>query len=180
MVCERCIQAVRSTLQELKIPVTHITLGEVTTIAALSAPDMAVLGERLATLGFSLLENRQTKLVQEVKELVEKVYAGDYDFPAGFKFSDIVVHRLHRDYNTVSNIFSGVEGLTLERYIMEYRMEKVKELLVYTNDTLADIAFKLGFSSAAHLSRQFKTQTGLNTSHFKDIRKSKLYTIQHK
>ena len=175
MVCERCILTIRQQLDELKIPVTGVSLGEVTTVSALSSPDMTAVEEKLKPLGFTLLEDKDTKLVREVKGLVEKVYSGDYDFPANFRFSDVVVAHLNKDYNSVSTIFSELENVTLEKYIIEYSVEKVKELLVYTDDTLSEIAFKLGFSSAPHLSRQFKAETGLNTSYFKEIRKTKQY-----
>ena len=174
MVCDRCILTIRQQFSDLKIPVTGISLGEVTTVSALSAPDLAVLRERLSSLGFTLLEDKNTKLVQDIKALVEKVYSGEYEFPSDFRFSDVVVTHLNKDYNSVTAVFSAQENITLEKYIIEYRIEKVKELLVYTNDTLPDIAYKLGFSSAAHLCRQFKDQTGLNTSYYKEIRKSKL------
>ncbi|TWF42863.1 AraC-like DNA-binding protein [Chitinophaga polysaccharea] len=173
MVCERCILAVKEIFADLHVPITGITLGEVTTIAALSDPDMKVVKEKLAALGFTLLEDKRTRLIKQVKSLVEEVYAGTYDFPDNFKFSDVVTRAVHQPYPVVSAIFSELEGVTLEKYIMEYRTEKVKELLVYTDETLADIAFRLGYSSAPHLSRQFKAQTGLNTSHFKEIRKMK-------
>lgn len=118
-------------------------------------------------------------MVRDVKVLIEKVYSGNFEFPSNYRFSEIVVAYLNKDYNRVSAVFSELEDITLEKYIIEYRIEKVKELLVYTNDTLPDIAYKLGFSSAAHLSRQFKEQTGLNTSYFKEIRKSKLSLSRH-
>lgn len=173
MVCDRCILTIRDAFRHLDIPVVNISLGEVTTVSALSAPDMDALGKSLSTLGFELLEDRKTKLVRDIKMLVEQVYSGNYDFPGHFRFSDVVVRTLNRDYDTVSSIFSAAEAITLERYIMEYRIEKVKELLVYTDETLSDMAYRLGFSSAAHLSRQFKAITGLNTSWFKEIRKTK-------
>lgn len=173
MVCDRCILAVREALHELQIPVTGITLGQITTVSALSEPDMDAIREKLTPLGFTLLEDKKTRLVRDVKSLVDRVYGGSYDFPDNFKFSDIVSRTLNKDYTVISNIFSEAEGITLEKYIKEYRVEKVKELLVYSDETLSDIAFKLGYSSGAHLSRQFKDQTGLNTSHFKEIRKSK-------
>jgi len=174
MVCDRCILAIREVFRELDIAVVNIRLGEVTTISALSAPDIAMLSKKLAALGFTLLEDKKTRLVRDIKSLIEQVYSGNYDFPDNFRFSDLVVSKLHKDYNTASGIFSAAEDVTLEKYIMEYRIEKTKELLVYTDETLADIAFKLGFSSAAHLSRQFKSTTGLNPSYFKEIRKTKL------
>jgi AraC-like DNA-binding protein len=179
MVCDRCILAVREALNELQIAVTGIALGQITTVSALSEPDMDAIREKLAPLGFTLLEDKRTKLVRDVKSLVDKVYAGSYDFPDNFRFSDVVSGVLNKDYAVISNIFSEAEGITLEKYIKEYRVEKVKELLVYSDETLSDIAFKLGYSSGAHLSRQFKDQTGLNTSHFKEIRKSKQALTHH-
>ncbi|WP_326991029.1 AraC family transcriptional regulator [Chitinophaga sp. 212800010-3] len=179
MVCDRCILTVREALHDLQIPVTGITLGEITTVSALSEPDIEAIRKKLSPLGFTLLEDKKTKLVRDVKSLVDKVYSGSYDFGDGFRFSDLVSTTLNKDYNDVSSVFSESEGVTLEKYIMEYRTEKVKELLVYTDETLSDIAFKLGYSSGAHLSRQFKDQTGLNTSHFKEIRKSK-EALSHK
>jgi AraC-like DNA-binding protein len=174
MVCDRCIHTVKEVFHELKIPVADINLGEVSTVSALLAPDVATLSKRLAALGFTLLEDKKTKLVRDIKTLVEQIYSGTHDFPDNFRFSDLIASTLDRDYTTASNIFSGSEGVTLEKYTMEYRIGKAKELLVYTNESLADIAYKLGFSSLAHLSRQFKATTGLNPSHFKDISKTKL------
>jgi AraC-like DNA-binding protein len=173
MVCDRCILSIREVMKELNLPITHVSLGEVTTVSALTMPDMEALKKKLEPLGFALLEDRKTTLVRELKGLVEAIYSGDYDFPADFRFSDLVVNRFNKDYKVVSNVFSSIEGMTLEKYIIEYRIEKIKELLVYSDDTLSDIAFRLGFSSVAHLSRQFKARTGLNTSHFKEIRQSR-------
>ncbi len=173
MVCDRCISAVREALQELHVPVTDVRLGEVTTVSALTAPDMEAIRTKLAPLGFDLVEDKRTKLVREVKMLVEQVYSGEYDFPQDFRFSDVVVKHFIRDYSSISQTFSAVEGITLEKYIMEYRVEKVKELLVYTSEPLSAIAFRLGFSSAAHLSRQFRSVTGLNASHFREMRREK-------
>ena len=174
MVCDRCVAAIREALQELHIPVTDIRLGEVTTVSALTLPDMEAIARKLEPLGFTLVEDKRTRLVRDVKMLVEQVYSGEYDFPDDFRFSDVVVDHFNRDYSTVSQTFSAVEGITLEKYLMEYRIEKVKELLVYTDEPLSSIAFKLGFSSTAHLSRQFKSITGLNASYFKEIRREKL------
>jgi AraC family transcriptional regulator len=169
MVCLRCIQAVRGIFLKLGIPVSNIQLGAVTTITTLSAPDILAVKEGLQQLGFELLEDKRAKLVQEVKVLVQQVYNGTYDFPDDFRFSDIIIAWFRKDYTVVSKSFSAAEGITLEKYVMEFRIEKTKEFLAYTGYTLEDIAFKLGFSSAAHLSRQFKSTTGLTPSHFKEI-----------
>jgi len=173
MVCERCILTVRQELNALNIPVADIKLGEVTTLTALTAPDISAIEQRLKPLGFAILEDKKTKLVREVKQLVEQVYSGQYDFPTNFRFSNAVQDFFNKDYDSVSAIFSQLDNITLETYIIGFRIEKVKEFLVYSDDRLADIAFKLGFSSTSHVSRQFKMETGLSTSHFRKIRNNK-------
>lgn len=173
MVCQRCILVIKSELENLGIQPVKVALGEVTMIASTKEPDYVAVEEKLRPLGFSLLEDKKVKVVREVKKLVEEVYSGVYDFPDAFRFSEFIVSKLHRDYDTISAQFSLLEHQTLERYIIDYRIEKIKELLVYSSITLTDIAFKLNFSSVAHLSRQFKQYTGLTPSYFKEIRKIK-------
>lgn len=182
MVCLRCISTVKNELENIGLQLEDISLGEVTIAATTLLPDPVLLEERLKPLGFSLLEDKRKKLVNQVKKLVQQVYSGEYDFPVRFRFAELLTNKLGIVYDTASSIFSASENTTIERYIIDYRIEKVKEFLVYTNDTLADISFKLGFSSVAHLSRQFKTETGLNPSYFKEIRgvqqASRGYTVQ--
>ncbi len=168
MVCDRCILAIRKEFDDLRISVADVKLGEVTILTALSSRDVDLIEERIGLLGFALLHDKNKKLIQDVKELVQKVYSGHYDFADGFRFSDLVASVFQKDYETTSKNFSRSEGITLEKYIIQTRIEKVKEYLLYhSSETLAGIAFKLGFTSAAHLSGQFKTETGLTPSHFK-------------
>ena len=173
MVCDRCIFTIKNELARLHLPVSEVQLGELTSLSALSPLDLEAIQEKLTPLGFTLLEDKRVKLVRELKSLVEQVYSGSWDFEPGFTFSSLVTSILHKDYESVSNTFATLEGTTLERYIINYRIEKVKELLVYSSDTLTDIAFRLGFSSVAHLSAQFRNETGLTPSHFKKIRNDK-------
>jgi AraC family transcriptional regulator len=170
MVCNRCITTVTQELQQLGIELDEVNLGEVK--FAVNAPftDYDALNSKLVPLGFSVLENKRMKLVRDVKQIAAEVYSGDFDFPNHFRFSDLLTQRLGKDYDFISQQFSAEEGTTIEKYMIGYRIEKIKELLVYTSLTLADISFQLGFSSVAHLSRQFKQQTGLNPSHFKHMR----------
>jgi AraC-type DNA-binding domain-containing proteins len=178
MVCQRCISAVKQALEALGLEVLHIDLG-MATISSSQSPDMQLIAEKLEALGFSLLEDKQQQLVDKIKALVASVYSGEFDFPENFRFSKYAAKQLHRSYEVLSQAFSAAENTTLEKYIIAYRVEKVKELLVYTPATLADIAFRLGFSSEAHLSRQFKAQTGLNPSYFIKLRKEKEQLGQH-
>lgn len=172
MVCQRCIMTVQQELEKLGLQVRRIQLGEVT-VAAAAPPDADRVNKALQPLGFELLEDRNSKQVTALKALVAEAYSGDFDFPDHFRFSRWAADRLQKDYAAMSAVFSATEGITLEKYIMEYRIEKVKEWLVYTELTLADIAFKLNFNNEAHLSRQFKSYTGLTPSFFKKIKRDK-------
>lgn len=173
MVCQRCITVVGSELEAMGLTPHKVELGEVTVISATEKMDTQTVAERLRPLGFELLEDRKLATVQKVKDLVAAVYSGDYDFPDHFRFSDLVVKHLSKDYDSVSGLFALVEHKTLEQYIIHYRIEKVKEFLVYENKTLSDISFQLNYSSVAHLSRQFRQVTGLTPSHFREIKKNK-------
>jgi AraC family transcriptional regulator len=167
MVCDRCLIFVREAMAEQGVPVREIKLGELT-FSVLDSIDVSIIEKRLASLGFSLVKDKQQQLVRAVKELVAEVYSGDYDFPYQFRFSDLVVQRLALNYDLVSGTFSQVTGITLEKYILHQRIEKVKEMLTYCSISLSDISFRLGFSSVAHLSKQFKNLTGINPSQLRD------------
>jgi AraC-like DNA-binding protein len=172
MVCERCIFSVDQLFKDLGIEVLEISLGEISLITSSDVQE-SIIEERLALLGFSLLQDKKRKLSKEVKALVAEVYSGNFDFPHGFRFSLFASEALQTNYDTISTAFSATEQTTLEKYIIDFRINKIKEMLVYTNRTLADIAFALGFSSVAHLSAQFKNHTGLNPSYFKEIKSNK-------
>jgi len=173
MVCERCISTVKQELEKMGLQLADVTLGQVSFSVAGDMPDISAIDERLKPLGFSVLVDKKHKLVKEVKALVEEVYSGNFDFPERFRFSELAVERLQKDYDMIATIFTAVANVTIEKYIIDFRIEKVKEFLVYSSQTLSDIAFRLGFSSVAHLSRQFKTVTGFNPSHFRSIRSDK-------
>jgi AraC family transcriptional regulator len=173
MVCQRCILVVKTRLQQLGMEPLKVSLGEVTVITASPLPDHELIEQSLKPLGFQLIEDKKVKAVNAIRRLVAEVYSGSYDFPAGFRFSELLKERLHRDYDSLSTLFSFMEHKTLEQHIIEYRIEKIKELLVYTDQPLSDMAFSLNFSSMAHLSRQFKQYTGLTPSHFREIRKAR-------
>ena len=170
MVCDRCISTIKNELNKTGVEVADIYLGEATIINTEGLSDLHLIDKKLHALGFSLIEDKKEKIVRQVKQLVAEVYSGDFDFPHHFLFSNLAVSRINKDYDSISAIFSASQKITIEKYIIDYRIEKIKELVVYTDLTLSDISFKLGFSSIAHLSRQFKTYTGLNPSHFKNIK----------
>jgi AraC-like DNA-binding protein len=172
MVCQRCVMTVEAELQEMGHMPVRLTLGEATFIPN-EAHDQATLEERLNMLGFSLLEDKKAKMTKEVKQLIEEVYGGNFDFPERFRLAELIKQRFQKDYESISDAFITTEKKTIEQYAIEYRINKVKEFLVYGGLTLADIAFKLNFNSVAHLSTQFKQQTGLTPSFFREIKKQK-------
>lgn len=173
MVCNRCLMTVKSELENLGHQSIDVSLGEVSFTNSATGYDQDELENRLAMFGFSLLEDKKIKLAKEVKTLVEEVYGGDFDFPDSFRFSRLLTERLGKDYDAINDAFIATEKKTIEQYMIEFRINEVKEFLVYSTLTLSDIAFKLNFNSVAHLSTQFKQQTGLTPSFFKEIKRGK-------
>lgn len=166
MVCPRCIAAVERIFERMRIPVRSVVLGEAVVDGELSAADRACLAARLSEAGFELLEDRRSQSIEAVKcALIERV-SGPLPLPEG-RLSDYLTRRLHRDYNYLSTLFSETYGRTIEHYYILLKIERAKELLVYGESTLAEIAFLLGYSSTAHLSAQFKRMTGLTPSAYR-------------
>lgn len=168
MVCDRCILVVRQELEKLGLKPVSIKLGEVEIATEPTAAQLNQVKQNLSSLRFELLDNSRKKLIEKIKNIViEQIHYSDADDK--HNFSEILSTKLLKDYSYLSNLFSDVEGITIEKYIINQKIEKVKELLVYDELSLSEIAFKLGYSSVAHLSSQFKKVTGLTPSHFKNL-----------
>ncbi len=166
MVCQRCISVVKDLVEKIGFQPVDVNLGEIIFPATTPAPDASVIAEKLKSSGFTVLEDKNEKLVKDIKQLVEEVYNGDYNFPARFRFSKLAKDRSGKNYDTISSVFSAIEKTTIEKYIINFRIRKIKELILSGNWSLSDISFSLGFSSVAHLSRQFKEVTGVNPSNY--------------
>lgn len=172
MVCSRCITVVQSELDKLGIISKNVKLGEVTLEKELSEAQKKVLDETLVPLGFELIDDKKSRIIEGIKNvIIDLVHYRDNDAKANL--SDILGKKLNHDYNYLSNLFSEVEGTTIEKYFIAQKIEKVKELLVYDELSLSEIAIRLNYSSVAYLSNQFKKVTGLTPSHFKQIREDK-------
>ncbi len=172
MVCNRCILVVKQELEKLNIESRSITLGEVETKAGLSTEKMQQLGNNLAALGFELLDNSRQQLIEKIKNIIiQEVHHNDEE--NHHNYSQILSKALYKDYSYLSSLFSEVEGITIEKYIINQKIEKVKELIIYDELNLSEIAFKLGYSSVSHLSNQFKKVTGLTPSYFKQVGQNK-------
>lgn len=168
MVCPRCIRAVEGLLQEQGIRPLDVQLGEVTLATKLTSSQKQQLGEALEALGFELIDSQRVRLIEQLKNrIIELVHR--HDGALRTNLSDDLSEHLHHDYHYLSHLFSEVEGTTVEKYFIAQKIERVKELLVYDELTLSEIADRLHYSSVAHLSAQFKKVTGLTPSHFKQI-----------
>ena len=168
MVCPRCILTVKDILKRNHLDFQEVSLGEVQFKANPTPGELEKLNLDLKKVGFELLDNQQMILIEKVKNLLtQQVQHGKIDehFSIGKFFSQ----RLIKDYPSVSRLFSQIEGKTIEQYFIQLKIEKVKEWLVYNELTLSEIAWKLGYSSVAHLSAQFKKITGLTPSQFKGL-----------
>jgi AraC family transcriptional regulator len=173
MVCERCISVIRDGIGALGYEVNNISLGKLSLENSSDQDGLDKIEGFLIQHGFEMISNRQVRIVRQVKDIIGQVFGEDIKYHSKLKFSVLLSESLNMNYDSISELFTEVEGVTLEKFIIAKRLEKVKELLVYTDFTLTKIAYISGFSSINHLSRQFKELTGLSPSHFKSIRVSK-------
>lgn len=172
MVCNRCILVVKQELNKLDIDDGKVTLGEVETSVELPTEKVGQLSKNLSAVGFELLDNARQQLIEKIKNIIIKqVHYNDEE--KLHNYSDILSKTLHKDYTYLSSLFSDVEGITIEKYIINQKIERVKEFIIYDELTLSEIAYKLGYSSVAHLSNQFKKVTGLTPTHFKQVGQQK-------
>ena len=173
MVCDRCIMLVTQRLKDLSIRYDKVQLGEINLNEPLSKQQEDALKEELKTLGFELVEDRKTSIVTRIKSSIIKYIHGDADERAGNKkISVLLSETLGADYSSLSALFSATEGITIEKYVILQRIEKVKELLEYNEHSLSQIADLLSYSSVQHLSQQFRKVTGLTPSTYKQAKNS--------
>jgi len=170
MVCPRCIDTVNQILSDLNMDVNSIKLGEVVISNSIDNNRKEELKMLLADRGFELLEDGKSRIISKIKAIiVEQIHYSSEELKVNF--STLLADQLHHDYSYLSRLFSSVEGITIEKFILSQKIEKVKELLFYDEMTLSEIAFQMNYSSTAHLSGQFKKETGMTTSEFKKMRK---------
>ena len=171
MVCDRCKTAVANALRNQNILFQHIELGEVTVPEEPSREKMTLLKDDLERLGFELIDDRKSKIIEKIKaEVIKAIHHPERKIK--INFSSFLAQKIGKDYSSLSSLFSEVEGTTIEQYIIHQKIERAKELLVYNELSLSEIANLLNYSSVAHLSNQFKKVTGLTPSHFKNLRQN--------
>lgn len=180
MVCNRCITTVESILEKAGIEFIKVILGEIHLKSDISQQKQQLLKVELEKVGFALIESHATALIEKIKEHVIKKARNEVSEKENkINLSKYLSARLNYEYTHLSSLFSDVEGRTIENYFIEQRIEKAKELLVYGQMTLSEVAYELDYSSAAHLSSQFKKVTGLTPSHFKAVGAAKRKSLDN-
>jgi AraC family transcriptional regulator len=171
MVCNRCKIVVKQELEKLGFHSAKIELGEVELTETDLAPEqLEHIDQALLAVGFERIDDRKARMIEAIKKkVIQKIHGVD-QIDRKFNWSDIIAEELHYDYAYLSTLFSSVEGITLEQYIIRQKIEKAKELLLYDEFNLSEISSKLGYSSVAHLSSQFKKITGFTPSELKKLR----------
>jgi AraC-like DNA-binding protein len=172
MVCNRCLMAVQQEADQLKLSVKSLKLGELLLENEIKPEEKQALEANLTALGFEIIDDKKSRIIEKIKNVIIKL-VHHQDNELKNNLSAVLSDELHHDYNYLSNLFSEVEGTTIEKYFIAQKIEKVKELLVYDELSLSEIALQLNYSSVAYLSNQFKKVTGFTPSHFKQIEGNK-------
>ena len=172
MVCNRCKMVVKSELEKLGLQLLSVELGEVEILTTISEEQIMRISKKLETFGFEILNDSNSKIIEKIKTILIDLVQNQYN-DINITLSDYLIQNLYQDYSKLSNLFSYVEGISIEKYFINLKIEKVKELIVYDELSLSEIADFLNYSSVSHLSNQFKKVTGFSPSYFKKIKESK-------
>lgn len=178
MACESCKIVVRDALEQLDISSVKVELGEIETKEDISDDEKRELNSKIKKAGLELLEKKQGVLIEKIRKIIIN-YVYKSDEKPRVKFSVLLSKELNHSYSYLANFFSEVEATTIEQFIIALKIERIKELIIFGEYTLSEIAHKLHYSSVAHLSSQFKKVTGLTPSHFKTLKEKRRIAIQN-
>jgi YesN/AraC family two-component response regulator len=178
MVSIRCKMVVKAELAKLGIQYSSVELGKVELPKSISPEKLNTLDLALKKSGLELIDDKKSTLIEKIKNVIVEMIHYDDDEELRVNFSDYLTEKLNYNYTYLANLFSEVQGITIEHFIILHKIEKVKELLVYNELTLTEIAWKMHYSSVAHLSNQFKKVTGLSPSHFKKLKQKRRSTLE--
>ncbi len=177
MVCSRCKMMVEQELKTAGFTPAYVELGEAELRNNPGKDELETLNKRLKNLGFELIDDKKARIIEKIKNhIVELVHHSEHSLK--INLSHYLADKLHYDYTYLSNLFSEVEATTIEKYFIAQRIERVKELLVYNELSLSEIADALGYSSVAYLSSQFKKVTGLTPTFYKSLKERKRKNIE--
>jgi AraC-like DNA-binding protein len=177
MVCPRCIMAVKDILDKLNIEYIDVRLGEVIISQPKSSIDIQTLKNELEAIGFELIQDQQVQYVEKIKSLIIDLIRNPEENKNPYNYSRFISDQIGKDYHYLSKLFSEKEGITIEKYLILQRIEYVKELLIYNEYNLSEIADKLNYSSVSHLSNQFKQVTGFSPTEFKKLQNKERNTL---
>lgn len=177
MVSNRCKMAVKEELKKLGLHYIVVDLGEVDIMENISIEKRSILKANLLHSGLELMDDKKAMLIEKIKNIIiEMVHHTDENIKVNF--SNYLSEKMNHDYTYLSNLFSEVQGTTIEHFIISHKIERIKELIIYGEHNITEIAWKMGYSSVAHLSSQFKKVTGLSPSHFKQLKDKRRTSIE--
>lgn len=168
MVCPRCIMSVEQILKENNLEIKYVRLGEIELTKNPGKKQLRNFSDDLEKVGFELLDDQKTQLIERIKTLlINKVQDGNIE--EHFSINKYLTKEIFKDYSSLSKLFSEVEGITIEQFFILQKTEKIKEWLIYNEQSLSEIALNLSYSSTQHLSAQFKKITGMTPTQFKSL-----------
>lgn len=177
MISNRCKMVVKEVLNELDLHFVFVDLGEIDVMEDLTAEQLVLLKKALLEAGLELMDDKRGMLIEKIKNvIIEMVHRSDEVIK--INFSDYLSEKLNFDYTYMSNVFSEVQGITIQQFIINHKIERIKELILYNEMNLTEISFKLNYSSVSHLSSQFKKVTGLSPSIYKQLKDKKRIAIE--
>ncbi|WP_310556925.1 AraC family transcriptional regulator [Flavobacterium sp.] len=177
MVSNRCKMVVKEILKEMNLHFILVDLGEVDIMEDITLEQREILKSELQESGLELMDDKKSILIEKIKTIIiQMIHHTEEDIK--INFSDYLSEKLHHNYNYLANLFSDIQGTTIEHFIISHKIERVKELMIYGELTITEIAYKMNYSSVAHLSTQFKKTTGLSPSHFKELKDKRRNPIE--
>jgi len=177
MVSNRCKMAVKEELKKLGLHFIVVDLGEVEIMETITTEQREKLKLSLVDSGLELMDDKRAVLIEKIKNtIIDMVHHSDEMIKTNF--SDYLSEKLNHDYTYLANLFSEVQGSTIEHFIINHKIERIKELIIYDELNITEIAWKMNYSSVAHLSNQFKKVTGLSPSHFKQLKDKRRSQIE--
>ncbi|ERM84986.1 hypothetical protein P872_23290 [Rhodonellum psychrophilum GCM71 = DSM 17998] len=169
MVCPRCVMAVENVLEVQGIPFSKVVLGKAVIKESLSSSQNEAFEGALRQLGFEILKGKDVQRIEKIKNLLSALFQKE-EIPSGFTISSYLTESIPEDYSSISHLFSSLEGITIEKFLIQMKIDKVKEWLFYEELSLSEMAWKLNYSSVQHLSSQFKKLTGMTPSAYKKLK----------
>jgi len=177
MVSNRCKMAVKEELRKLGLHFILVDLGEVEIMEDITRDQKELLKAALLNSGLKLMDDKRAVLIEKIKNtVIEMVHHSDEVIKVNF--SDYLSERLSHDYTYLANLFSEIQGMTIEQFVILHKIERIKELILYDELNITEIAWKMNYSSVAHLSNQFKKVTGLTPSHFNQLKGKRKYPLE--